>query len=106
MLTWLLTITRNVAIDAIRANRSTPTEGALIEEMISATMQVTSPEEDVLRHAERDAAVEQLRHYLPEQARAVVLAVVGNHRCRDQRLRGHSPGNGQDPYPHRTAPRA
>lgn len=77
VLTWLLTITRNVAIDAIRANRPTPTEGALIEEMISATMQVTSPEEDVLRHAERDAAVAQLRLLPPEQARAVVLAVIG-----------------------------
>ena len=77
VLTWLLTITRNVAIDAIRANRPTPTEGALIEEMISATMQVTGPEDDVLRHAERDAAVAKLRMLPPEQARAVVLAVIG-----------------------------
>ena len=77
VLTWLLTITRNVAIDAIRGNRPLPTEGALIEEMISATMQVTSPEDDVLRHAERDAAVAKLLMLPPEQARAVVLAVIG-----------------------------
>jgi RNA polymerase sigma factor (sigma-70 family) len=77
VLTWLLTITRNAAIDAIRANRPTPTEGALLDEMITATMQSPSPEGDVERHAERDAAVAHLRALPPEQARAVVLAVIG-----------------------------
>jgi RNA polymerase sigma factor (sigma-70 family) len=77
VLTWLLTITRNAAIDAVRANRSTPTEGVLLEEMITATLRAPSPEIDVLRHAERDAAVAHLRALPPEQARAVVLAVIG-----------------------------
>jgi RNA polymerase sigma factor (sigma-70 family) len=77
VLTWLLTITRNAAIDAIRANRPIPTEGTLLDEMITATMQSPSPEGDVERHAERDAAVAHLRALPPEQARAVVLAVIG-----------------------------
>ena len=77
VLTWLLTITRNAAIDAVRAKRPTPTDGAQIEETITATMHAPSPEEDVLRHAERDAAVAHLRGLPPEQARAVVLAVIG-----------------------------
>jgi RNA polymerase sigma factor (sigma-70 family) len=77
VLTWLLTITRNAAIDAVRANRPIPTEGALLEEMITATMQSPSPEGDVERHAERDAAVAHLRALPPEQSRAVVLAVIG-----------------------------
>lgn len=77
VLTWLLTITRNAAIDAVRANRPTPTDAALLEEMITATMQAPSPEEDTLRHAERDAAVANLRTLPVEQARAVVLAVIG-----------------------------
>lgn len=77
VLTWLLTITRNAAIDAVRANRSTPTEGALLEEMMTATMRAPGAEDDVLRHAERDAAVARLRALPPEQARAVVLAVIG-----------------------------
>jgi RNA polymerase sigma-70 factor (ECF subfamily) len=76
-LTWLLTITRNAAIDAVRANRSTPMEGALLEEMITTTLSSASPEETVLRHAERDAAVSHLKALPPEQARAVVLAVIG-----------------------------
>lgn len=77
VLTWLLTITRNAAIDAVRTNRPTPTEGALLEEMLTATLQSPSPDEDVLRHAERDVAVAHLRALPPEQARAVVLAVIG-----------------------------
>lgn len=77
VLTWLLTITRNAAIDAVRVNRPTPTDGDVLEEMITATMRAEGPEEDVLRHAERDAAVANLRTLPVEQARAVVLAVIG-----------------------------
>lgn len=77
VLTWLLTITRNAAIDSVRANRPTPMDGALLEEMITATMQAPSPEDAALRHAERDAAVANLRTLPVEQARAVALAVIG-----------------------------
>jgi len=45
--------------------------------MITATMSVPDPQDEVVRHAERDAAVAQLRALPPEQARAVVLAVIG-----------------------------
>jgi RNA polymerase sigma factor (sigma-70 family) len=77
VLTWLLTITRNAAVDAVRARRPTPTDGAVLEEMITATLQAPSSEEAALRHAERDAAVAHLRTLPVEQARAVVLAVIG-----------------------------
>lgn len=77
VLTWLLTITRNAAIDAVRANRATPTDAGILEEMIAATMQMPGPEEDVIRHAQRDEAVALLRQLPVEQARAVVLAVIG-----------------------------
>jgi len=77
VLTWLLTITHNAAIDAVRARRQTPTDGAVLEEMIAATMQAPDPEEEAVRHAEWDAAVERLRALPPEQARAVVLAIIG-----------------------------
>lgn len=77
VLTWLLTITRNAAIDAMRAHRPTPTEADVLEEMITATMQGPDPEEAALRHAEQDAAVAHLRTLPAEQARAVVLAVIG-----------------------------
>lgn len=77
VLTWLLSITRNAAIDSVRARRPTPTDGDLLEEMVSATLQVPSPEDEAVRQSERDAAVASLRTLPPEQARAVVLAVVG-----------------------------
>ena len=77
VLTWLLTITRNAAIDVVRANRVTPTDPVLLEEIITATMHMPGPEEEVMRHAQRDAAVAALRTLPPEQARAVVLALIG-----------------------------
>ncbi len=77
VLTWLLTITRNAAIDCVRARRAVPTDSAVLEEMITATLQVPGPEDEVVRHDERDAAVARLRTLPPEQARAVVLAVIG-----------------------------
>ncbi len=76
VLTWLLTITRNAAIDAVRARRSTPTDAAVLEELLGATLHVPGPEEEAVRHAEQALAVERLRQLPPEQARAVVLAVV------------------------------
>lgn len=77
VLTWLLTITRNAAIDAVRAKRPTPTDSHLLEELVTATMHAPSAEDDVVRQAERDDAVEHLRSLPTEQARAVVLAVIG-----------------------------
>jgi RNA polymerase sigma-70 factor (ECF subfamily) len=77
VLTWLLAITRNAAIDSVRARRPTPTDDAVLEEMITATLQAPTPEEEAVRQSEREAAVANLRALPPEQARAVVLAVVG-----------------------------
>ena len=77
VLTWLLTITRNAAIDVVRANRATPTDAGLLEEIVTATMHLPGPEEEVFRHVQRDAAVGALRTLPPEQARAVVLSVIG-----------------------------
>jgi RNA polymerase sigma factor (sigma-70 family) len=77
VLTWLLTITRNAAIDSVRARRAVPTDSAVLEEMVTATLQVAGPEDEVVRHSERDAAVARLRALPREQARAVVLAVIG-----------------------------
>ena len=34
VLTWLLTITRNAAIDAVRARRSTPTDDELLDQLV------------------------------------------------------------------------
>lgn len=77
VLTWLLTITRNAAIDVVRARRSIPTESAVLDQLIDATLQGPDPEESALRRVESERAAAQLRALPPEQARAVVLAVIG-----------------------------
>ncbi|WP_226920661.1 RNA polymerase sigma factor [Georgenia subflava] len=77
VLTWLLTITRNAAIDAVRARRSAPTEADALEQLLDATMRPPDPEEVALRGLESAQATERLLQIPAEQARAVVLAVVG-----------------------------
>jgi RNA polymerase sigma-70 factor (ECF subfamily) len=76
VLTWLLTITRNLAIDAIRARRSSPVEAAQLERMITATTSGSAPEGSGGR-LESMAAAERLSRLPVDQARAVVLAVIG-----------------------------
>lgn len=76
-LTWLLTITRNAAIDAVRVRRSTPAEDDLLEQLIHDTMRGPDPAESTLHHIEAERAVQRLQALAPEQARAVVLAIMG-----------------------------
>lgn len=75
VLTWLLTITRNLAIDAIRARRSSPVEAGELEVLLNATLGSRTPEGTGGR-LETLAAAERLARLPPEQARAVVLSVV------------------------------
>jgi RNA polymerase sigma factor (sigma-70 family) len=77
VVTWLLTITRNCAIDAVRSRRSTPTDREQLDQLLHNTMTAPDPAETALRGLERDQAVRRLTAIPREQARAVVLAVVG-----------------------------
>jgi len=76
VLTWLLTITRNLSIDAIRARRATPVDAGELDLLVSTTLRGAAPDGTGGR-VEALAAAERLRALPPEQARAVVLAVVG-----------------------------
>jgi RNA polymerase sigma-70 factor (ECF subfamily) len=76
VLTWLLTITRNLAIDAIRARRSTPVESSELELLLATTLGGEPPDGSGGR-VESMAAAERLAQLPPDQARAVVLAVIG-----------------------------
>ncbi len=76
VLTWLLTITRNLAIDAIRARRSFPLEAGELEVLITTTLAGGAPDGSGGR-IEAMAAAERLAQLPVEQARAVVLAVIG-----------------------------
>lgn len=77
VLTWVLTITRNAAIDAVRLRRPTPTDADALEQILLATTALPETEPAALRNLERDRALAHLRDLPPEQARAVVLAVIG-----------------------------
>ncbi len=76
VLTWLLTITRNLAIDTVRARRPAPTDSAELEQLVSTTLRAGSGD-GAAGHLETLAAAEHLRRLPAEQARAVVLAVIG-----------------------------
>lgn len=82
VLTWLLTITRNLAIDAVRARRATPMDGDLLEQLVATTMR-GGPNDEVGVHLEAAEAAALLRRLPPEQARAVVLAVIGGSTAQE-----------------------
>jgi RNA polymerase sigma factor (sigma-70 family) len=73
--TWLLTITRNLAIDAIRLRRSDPADPLTLASLLGAT---TAPEPADLAadSADRRRLVEALGRLPLEQRRAVVLAAI------------------------------
>jgi RNA polymerase sigma factor (sigma-70 family) len=75
--TWLLTITRNTAIDAVRARRTTPMSPQVLEDVVEDTFTGTDPAETALHRIDSARAMRHLATLHPTQARAVVLAVVG-----------------------------
>ncbi|MCX4834108.1 sigma-70 family RNA polymerase sigma factor [Streptomyces sp. NBC_01016] len=86
-LTWLLTITRNAAIDAVRARRPVPVLAETLERLLDVTLQSESPERLALVSIESERAVRRLRALPVEQARAVALAVLGG--CTAQEVGRH-----------------
>lgn len=78
---WLLTITRNVAIDAIRARRTTPADVDQLDRLLQATLggeeHADATGDEAARRIEAAGVVTELRNLPVEQARAVVLAVYG-----------------------------
>jgi RNA polymerase sigma-70 factor (ECF subfamily) len=73
--TWLLTITRNAAIDAIRTRRPVAVGDDLLDTLLLATLG-DDQEEAMITRLESDRIASRLHALPPEQARAVVLAVV------------------------------
>lgn len=74
---WLLTITRNLAIDAVRARRADPTDQEELDRLVHVTLTGPDAGDAAVRSVEAARALARLRAGPPEQARAVVLAVLG-----------------------------
>jgi RNA polymerase sigma factor (sigma-70 family) len=72
---WVLTITRNLAIDALRMRRAVPTDP---DDFTASALQSNehNPEDAVRRGDARDTVRAALVHLPAEQRRAVVLAAI------------------------------
>lgn len=78
VLTWMLTITRNAAIDAVRVRRPLPVQDETLDGLIMDTVAAgPGTEEQAVRRVEADQALTRLRSLPEEQARAVALSVLG-----------------------------
>lgn len=75
--TWLLTITRNVAIDVLRVRRDLAVEPAVVAEML------ISPTNDTDRVADSERITTALRALPREQAMAVLLSVHFGYTARE-----------------------
>ena len=71
---WLLTITRNLAIDALRARRARPVDGATAYSL--AMIADVDPADTAADRVDAERARHALRVLPPEQARAVFHAAV------------------------------
>jgi len=77
VLTWLLTITRNAAIDSVRTRRPLVVEDEVLDALLLGTLSRNDTEDLTMLRMESDLAIARLRALPPPQARAVVLAVIG-----------------------------
>lgn len=78
VLTWLLAITRNAAIDVMRTRRSIPTGDEMLDHLLHATFDAAPTAEDLaVSRAEVRSALQYLQGLSGEQARAVILATLG-----------------------------
>ncbi|WP_109471126.1 RNA polymerase sigma factor [Ornithinimicrobium cavernae] len=83
VLTWLLTITRNTAIDAVRSRRPVPADAEFLDQLVEDTLGSPDLAETTAHRLETERAVRRLHDLSPDQARAVVLAVVGGCTARE-----------------------
>jgi RNA polymerase sigma-70 factor (ECF subfamily) len=80
--TWLLTITRNLAIDSVRVERVRPAELIDVTDLTTADNS-PQPAEIATRTVEVDRVVAALRRLPTEQRRAVVLASIHGRTARE-----------------------
>lgn len=80
--TWLLTITRNLAIDSLRLRRSEPLDPATLAAVMGAAPG-RGPADQAVAATEADRLREALVALPPEQSRALVLAAIGGRTSQE-----------------------
>lgn len=80
-MTWLLTITRNLALDALRAQRVRRAEP--LEGFLAALQAPDTPDEQAVQRTDADRVRQALRSIPEPQQRAVLLAVFGGRTARE-----------------------
>ena len=106
VVSWVLTITRNLTIDALRLRRAVPTDP---DDFAASALR--SNEHDPEDVAHRSDARHTVRAALEGAARRAAAGGGAGRRlrpdrARDQRSRGDPPGHGQDAHPDGTDPAA
>jgi RNA polymerase sigma-70 factor (ECF subfamily) len=82
--TWLLTITRNLAIDAVRLRRPQPVDPEAITRLgWEATGPGASPSETAEGHDDESRLRAAIRLLPEEQRRALVLAAIGGRTAKE-----------------------
>jgi RNA polymerase sigma factor (sigma-70 family) len=82
--TWLLTITRNLAVDSLRLRRSDPHEPGELADLLGASDGLGPNPADVAVASDEGAAVRAALQALPvEQRRALVLTAFQGHTARE-----------------------
>jgi len=80
--TWLLTISRNVAIDRLRMNRARPVDYLDLDSLLLVSSEPRA--EDIAEQADDTRRVLAILAQLPlEQRRALVLAAIGGRTARE-----------------------
>ncbi len=103
---WVLTITRNLAIDALRLRRAVPTDP---DDFAASAMRSNEHNpEDSVRRGDVRRTVRDALEVLPPRAAACGGPGVRlrPHGTRDQRVGGHPARHGQDAYPYGADPTA
>jgi RNA polymerase sigma factor (sigma-70 family) len=77
VVTWLLTITRNVAIDALRVRRPQPLDPAVLNDLLSVGT-AADPADAAVQGDELRRVRAALARLPDEQRRAVLLATIGS----------------------------
>jgi RNA polymerase sigma factor (sigma-70 family) len=80
--TWLLSITRNLAIDTLRLRRPDPIDPADLAQSTLPSWE-EGPGESAVRAHERDRVREALSHLPVEQRRALILSVFEGRTARE-----------------------